>query len=125
MVIVKNIELYSMWQCITCCNLSSNVCAIFAQGKVIGLSKSLASSIFLRVVADSRNLTKKIAETIVSKREATGAAVIIAAQLCAMMDRVALKKQKLCHDQPRACWGPFPHSQKYSQRVLNRLIKSK
>ena len=87
MVIVKNIELYSICEHHLLPFIGKCHVAYLPSGKVIGLSKiARIVDMFARRLQIQENLTNEIASAILSKTEATGAAVIIEAQhMCMMM----------------------------------------
>ena len=87
MVIVKNIELYSMCEHHLMPFIGKCHVAYLPKGKVIGLSK-LARIVdaFARRLQIQENLTNEIANCILEKTAAAGVAVIIEAQhMCIMM----------------------------------------
>jgi GTP cyclohydrolase I len=87
MVIVKNIELYSICEHHLLPFIGKCHVAYLPRGKVIGLSKiARIVDMFARRLQIQENLTNEIASAILTKTEATGAAVIIEAQhMCMMM----------------------------------------
>lgn len=87
MVIVKNIELYSLCEHHLLPFFGKCHVAYLPQGKVIGLSKiPRVVDVFARRLQIQENLTKQIAETILQVTQAAGVGVIIEAQhLCMMM----------------------------------------
>ena len=81
MVIVKNIELYSMCEHHMLPFIGKCHVAYIPNGKVIGLSKiARVVDVFARRLQIQENLTNEIANCIVEKTNAAGAAVIIEAQ---------------------------------------------
>ena len=87
MVIVKNIELYSMCEHHMLPFIGKCHIAYLPKNKVIGLSKiARIVEVFARRLQIQENLTNEIANCIIEKTEAAGAAVIIEAQhMCMMM----------------------------------------
>lgn len=122
MVIVKNIELYSMCEHHMLPFIGKCHVAYIPQGKVIGLSKiARIVDIFARRMQIQENLTKEIAETIVSKTGATGAAVIIEAQHMCMMMRGVEKQNSVM---TTSCMlGAFRTSQSTRNEFLSLISK--
>jgi len=122
MVIVKNIELYSMCEHHMLPFIGKCHVAYIPQGKVIGLSKiARIVDIFARRMQIQENLTKEIAETIVSKTGATGAAVIIEAQHMCMMMRGVEKQNSVM---TTSCMlGAFRNSQSTRNEFLSLISK--
>lgn len=122
MVIVKNIELYSMCEHHMLPFIGKCHVAYIPQGKVIGLSKiARIVDIFARRMQIQENLTKEIAETIVSKTGATGAAVIIEAQHMCMMMRGVEKQNSVM---TTSCMlGAFRNSQNTRNEFLSLISK--
>ena len=87
MVIVKNIELYSMCEHHMLPFIGKCHIAYLPNKKVIGLSKiARVVEVFARRLQIQENLTNEIANCILEKTGAAGAAVIIEAQhMCMMM----------------------------------------
>jgi GTP cyclohydrolase I len=122
MVIVKNIELYSMCEHHMLPFIGKCHVAYIPNGKVIGLSKiARIVDIFARRMQIQENLTKEIAETIVSKTGATGAAVIIEAQHMCMMMRGVEKQNSVM---TTSCMlGAFRNSQNTRNEFLSLISK--
>lgn len=87
MVIVKNIELYSLCEHHLLPFIGKCHVAYLPTGKVLGLSKiARIVDLFARRLQIQENLTKQIAETVMQVTSASGVGVIIEAQhLCMMM----------------------------------------
>lgn len=96
MVIVKNIELYSMCEHHMLPFIGKCHVAYIPKGKVIGLSKvARVVDVFARRLQIQENLTNEIAQCIVAKTGAAGAAVIIEAQHMCMMMRGVEKQNSV------------------------------
>lgn len=96
MVIVKNIELYSMCEHHMLPFIGKCHVAYIPDGKVIGLSKiARLVDVYARRLQIQENLTNEIAQCIVDKTHATGAAVIIEAQHMCMMMRGVEKQNSV------------------------------
>ena len=96
MVIVKNIELYSMCEHHMLPFIGKCHIAYLPKNKVIGLSKiARIVEVFARRLQIQENLTNEIANCIIEKTEAAGAAVIIEAQHMCMMMRGVEKQNSV------------------------------
>ena len=86
-ILVKNIELYSLCEHHLLPFIGKCHLAYIPQGKVIGLSKTARIvDVFARRLQIQEKLTKQIADTIMKYTKARGVAVVIEAQhLCMMM----------------------------------------
>jgi len=92
-IIVKDIELYSMCEHHMLPFIGKCHVAYLPKGKVIGLSKiARVVDVFARRLQIQENLTSEIANCIVEKTDAKGAAVIIEAQHMCMMMRGVQKQ---------------------------------
>jgi GTP cyclohydrolase I len=120
MVIVKNIELYSMCEHHLLPFIGKCHVAYLPRGKVIGLSKiARIVDIFARRLQIQENLTKEIAETIQEKTNASGAAVIIEAQHMCMMMRGVEKQNSVM---TTSCMlGAFRNSQSTRMEFLSLI----
>ncbi len=120
MVIVKNIELYSMCEHHMLPFIGKCHVAYIPKGKVIGLSKiARIVDVFARRMQIQENLTKEIAETIIRTTQATGAGVIIEAQHMCMMMRGVEKQNSVM---TTSCMlGAFRNSQSTRNEFLSLI----
>ena len=96
MVIVKDIELYSMCEHHILPFIGKCHVAYLPRGKVIGLSKiARLVDIFAQRLQIQENLTKQIADCVLQKTGASGAAVIIEAKHMCMMMRGVEKQNSV------------------------------
>jgi len=121
MVIVKNIELYSICEHHMLPFIGKCHVAYIPNGKVIGLSKiARVVDVFARRLQIQENLTNEIANCIVEKTNAAGAAVIIEAQHMCMMMRGVQKQNSIM---TTSCMlGAFRNSQSTRAEFLS-LVK--
>ena len=122
MVIVKNIELYSMCEHHMLPFIGKCHVAYIPNGKVIGLSKiARVVDVYARRLQIQENLTNEIANCIVKKTNAAGAAVIIEAQHMCMMMRGVQKQNSIM---TTSCMlGAFRNSQSTRAEFLSLLNK--
>ncbi|MFK7864079.1 MAG: GTP cyclohydrolase I FolE [Pseudohongiellaceae bacterium] len=121
MVIVRNIEMYSMCEHHMLPFIGKCHIAYIPDGKVIGLSKvARLVDVFARRLQIQENLTTQIANCIVEKTGCKGAAVIVEAQhMCMMMRGV----EKQGSTMTTSCMlGAFRNSYKTRNEFLS-LIK--
>ncbi len=122
MVIVKNIELYSMCEHHMLPFIGKCHVAYIPKGKVIGLSKiARIVDVFARRLQIQENLTNEIANCIVEKTSAAGAGVIIEAQhMCMMMRGVEKQNSTMT----TSCMlGAFRNSQSTRSEFLSLVTK--
>jgi GTP cyclohydrolase I len=122
MVIVKNIELYSLCEHHLLPFIGKCHVAYLPQGKVIGLSKvARIVDLFARRLQIQENLTNQIAEAILSKTGGSGAGVIIEAKHMCMMMRGVEKQNSVM---TTSCMlGAFRTSQSTRSEFLS-LVKA-
>ena len=122
MVIVKNIELYSMCEHHLLPFIGKCHVAYIPKGKVLGLSKiARLVDIYARRLQIQENLTNEIANTIIDKTGAVGVAVIIEAQHMCMMMRGVEKQNSVM---TTSCMlGAFRNSQSTRNEFLSLLSK--
>ncbi|WP_095497108.1 GTP cyclohydrolase I FolE [Paraferrimonas haliotis] len=97
MVIVQNIELYSMCEHHMLPFIGQCHIAYLPRGKVLGLSKfARIVDMFARRLQIQENLTKQIAEAVQEVTDAAGVAVIVEAKhMCMMMRGVEKQNSKM------------------------------
>ncbi len=122
MVIVKNIELYSLCEHHLLPFIGKCHVAYLPNGKVLGLSKvARVVDLFARRLQIQENLTKQIAECILEVTQAKGVGVIIEAQhLCMMMRGVQKQNSSMTTSM---MLGLFRRDDRTRAEFLN-LIKS-
>ena len=122
MVIVKDIELYSMCEHHMLPFIGKCHVAYLPKGKVIGLSKiARVVGVFARRLQIPENLTNEIATCIVEKTGAAGAAVIIEAKhMCMMMRGVEKQNSTMT----TSCMlGAFRNSQTTRAEFLSLISR--
>lgn len=122
MVIVKNIELYSMCEHHMLPFIGKCHVAYIPKGKVIGLSKiARIVDVYARRLQIQENLTNEIASCIIEQTGAAGAGVIIEAQHMCMMMRGVQKQNSIM---TTSCMlGAFRNSQSTRAEFLSLLNK--
>ncbi len=120
MVIVKNIELYSMCEHHMLPFIGKCHVAYIPKGKVIGLSKvARIVDMFARRLQIQENLTNEIANCIIVMTGAAGAGVIIEAQHMCMMMRGVEKQNSVM---TTSCMlGAFRNSQSTRNEFLSLI----
>jgi GTP cyclohydrolase I len=120
MVIVQNIELYSMCEHHMLPFIGKCHVAYMPRGQVIGLSKiARIVDMYARRLQIQENLTKEIAEVIIEKTGAAGAGVIIEAQHMCMMMRGVEKQNSVM---TTSCMlGAFRNSQNTRSEFLSLI----
>ena len=120
MVVVKDIELYSMCEHHLLPFIGKCHVAYIPTGQVIGLSKvARLVDVFARRLQIQEALTMQIAETIMAVTEAEGVGVIIEAQHMCMMMRGVEKQNSVM--KTSAMLGSFRTEQKTRDEFLSLL----
>ncbi len=120
MVLVRNIELYSLCEHHMLPFIGKAHVAYIPQGKVLGLSKlARIVDMFARRLQIQENMTKEIAEAIQSVTGAAGVGVVIEAQhMCMMMRGVEKQNSKM---KSSMMLGQFRKSQATRTEFLNLI----
>lgn len=120
MVLVQNIELYSLCEHHILPFIGKCHVAYIPTGKVLGLSKiARVVDMYARRLQIQESLTSQIAETIMSVTDAEGVGVIIEAQHMCMMMRGVEKQNSLM--KTSAMLGSFRADQKTRDEFLSLL----
>lgn len=121
MVLVKNIELYSLCEHHLLPFIGKCHIAYLPSGKVLGLSKfARIVDMFARRLQIQENLTKQIADAVMSVTNARGVAVVVESQHMCMMMRGVEKQNSSMHSS--VMLGTFRESQATRNEFLS-LIK--
>ncbi len=122
MVIVKNIELYSLCEHHLLPFIGKAHVAYIPTGKVLGLSKiARIVDMFARRLQIQENLTKQIAEAIQGITDAAGVAVVIEAQHMCMMMRGVEKQNSSMNTS--VMLGAFRQSASTRQEFLQLISR--
>ncbi|MBQ0741806.1 MAG: GTP cyclohydrolase I FolE [Pseudomonas sp.] len=123
MVIVKDIELYSLCEHHLLPFIGKAHVAYIPTGKVIGLSKvARIVDMFARRLQIQENLTRQIADALLSVTNAKGVAVVIEAKHMCMMMRGVEKQNSSMHSS--VMLGAFRDSVNTRQEFLQLIARS-
>ena len=124
MVIVDNIELYSLCEHHLLPFIGKAHVAYIPTGKVLGLSKiARLVDMFARRLQIQENLTRQIADAVQQVTGAAGVAVVIEAQHMCMMMRGVEKQNSTMN--PSVMLGAFRESSNTRQEFLQLIGRSK
>jgi GTP cyclohydrolase I len=122
MVVVKDIEMYSLCEHHLVPFFGKCHIAYLPDGKVIGLSKvARFVDVFARRLQIQENLTKQIGDTVMKYTKAKGVAVVIEAQHLCMMARGVAKQNSVT--QTSYMLGEFLKSENTRQEFMH-LVRS-
>lgn len=122
MVLLKNIELYSMCEHHLLPFVGQCHIAYLPNGKVLGISKiARLVNVFARRLQIQENLTKQIADTLLAVTGAYGVGVIIEAQHFCMMMRGVEKQNSVLTTS--VMLGEFRNNAQTRSEFLNLLAK--